>query len=749
MTRETEQAQSWREPDPLPAAATGAATGGATDVMSALASQGQSAELLASMQQPTATPVGGAGDRSPQGRAAEAWRHWGQSAGEATDEATGTHCLGLSAFAVAFNDTFGSILHAFAAGGGGAGDPATSTPGDFDSTKTQAPGSRSGDDLDDARLAQLFTEAQRAALLAYCLTGAIPERLFNGDELGGTTAQQRILLASHILAHGHYRPDSDSQKVHAKMCFHWAHLVHHYAGVTQGGLLTDGVMGSTDHSGQIIFGGDRSASTKRGARRDAPEREARRQQALEAAQAAYDAAVASGEATPNQLRRLQSAVRDAGRKANLDFFRHQPLDAEEFRGLQAGDWIYYHNDNSSRSGDHSVIFSRWLTGEKSAGGPEEDATEDGEPVLYRQAEVFSQGRPDSGGRQHTAWLGTRYTTVGDIRVNPVTRRSRLPADARPARTVEELLPLPGHLRHPPGEGASARKVAAYEKRLARYANGIDQKNGQTMKRALRGQSYDEAQLGEAIRVWLRGQNRGLIDGLASRLTDGQRALLLEANGAQQPLTTVIRLNERLRGLGTNVVITVRNEVGEAEDYEDEVAKGAEKWRAAAHKALDGLEKRAVDAHGALAALDDDLGDHALPTTRGLIDGDAIGELLGDIGRMRQCDPSWTLDDEAALLGEIVGAAGELRGALGDARTELRKVRRRPASFKAADRPLRYLSMRVPAFERAVRDAQKKTPYVTAHGGSNRGGAKSKTTGLLANVPDIPWAELARRSDADG
>lgn len=643
-----------------------------------------------------------------------------------------------SAFAVAFNRELASVLHAFAPGAGGAGDAVSCEPGDAPAVSgDQAPRSASGVALGDDRLDLLFTPNQQAKLMHYFETGEIPERLFNGDEVGETTAQQRILISAHILAHGHYRPASIEQRVHARMCFHWVHLVHHYAGATpETGPLTNGIMGSTDHTGQIVLGGGDRSQGRQGSRSESPERQERRQDRLEAAQAALAEAEASGTASPAQLLSLQQAVRAAEAAAGRDYIRNAALDLAEIRGLQAGDWIYYHNDNDSRSGDHSVLFSRWLTEERVAPG------RGGGEVHYRQAEVFSQGLPETGGQQHTAWLGDGIAQVDGFTVHPVTRYSRVPADSRPAATVDELLPLPANLRTPPPPGSSERQVEAYQRRLEQYTTGLRTQNVRHLRRQLRGQVFDEEQAIAAVEGWLRAQNVALIGQLEARTTAGQRALMAEANAEGQPLESLVRLNERLRGLGTNVALGEEGTAGETARFEARYSEGIAKWRAAVHKALDQLDRRLDGAGAALTALEPDLSP-ATPLTRALVEEGLIAEIRGDIGLLRQNDPDATPEAEQDLLGLIDGDLTRLQPQLLPVRRELARGRNRPASWGSARQPLNLLDTRIGLYRREIRDANRQTPYVMAHAGATHRDADNKTSGLLENVPGIPWSALVR------
>ncbi|MEM7038630.1 MAG: hypothetical protein AAF570_16715, partial [Bacteroidota bacterium] len=116
-------------------------------------------------------------------------------------------------------------------------------------------GGQSGAHVSGETLSCLFTVQQREMLLHFFNDNIIPERLFNGDEVGGSTAQQRILMSGIILKKGKYAPGSFYQRVHARMCGHWVKLVWHYAGVTPyGNSEWARPDGNLDHDGNIVIG---------------------------------------------------------------------------------------------------------------------------------------------------------------------------------------------------------------------------------------------------------------------------------------------------------------------------------------------------------------------------------------------------------------------------------------------------------------------------------------------------------------
>jgi hypothetical protein len=280
------------------------------------------------------------------------------------------------AFAGDFNREFATILNA------------------FDLVDEAKDGKRN--DVAAIRLQYLFTDEQRALLTGFFGDGVIPDGLFNGDHIGRTTAQQRILMASHILAKGTYRPGSFDQQVHALACFHWARIVHHYAGATSRGL-NKGLSGNFDHAGNVVLA---TGTTS------------------EPMSAAKDASLEVPEGSAQDQKH--------GDKA----WRFGIASWETVLSLEPGDWVYIYNANPSISGAHSLIFGGWEG--------EEGVDEKGRH--YREARVFDQGRPKDGGHSHTKLLGSDIFMLGKRAVNPVSRIARMNADAAPADTVDALTP---------------------------------------------------------------------------------------------------------------------------------------------------------------------------------------------------------------------------------------------------------------------------------------------------------------------
>lgn len=295
-------------------------------------------------------------------------------------------------FAFRFNQEFQSIMHVFET------DTARCSP------EVQ-------DGLSGGQLALLFTERQRDMLNGFFTNHRIPSRLFNGDEIGSTNVQQRLLMSAHILANGTYTPGDFEQRVHARMCFHWVRIVHHYAGASPGldGSLEGGVMGNFDHEGNLVLGsGRRETLFDR------------------------DRAEAGEASTPNG-----TAI--------------MPLD-DVIREVQPGDWLYYYNANggADAAGNHSVMFSHW----------EDSSVQSADGIQYMTAVVFSQNLPGARGtgREHTARLGERYN--GANHIFPVVNLMRASEGSNSATDYSSLFP---------SGGAAARANTRYLEGVERRA----------------------------------------------------------------------------------------------------------------------------------------------------------------------------------------------------------------------------------------------------------------------------------------
>jgi hypothetical protein len=399
-------------------------------------------------------------------------------------------------FTKGFNSEFKSILHVF-------GTPLN--PSD----KMIGVDQQSGTGLDMSTLKQLFTVKQRDQLNNFFATKKIPDRLFNGDEIGNTTAQQRLMIAARILSVGTYYPGSFEQRVHARMCFHWLNIVHHYAGVTSG-PLNKGIMGNFDHAGNLVFGMGDNKDVFMGSKVPASELPATQQ----------------GDVGPIPTDSKQKEAMDKADPGKADkFHRRRTLPFEELDKIQPGDWIWYYNANASDSGSHSVIFSRWASG-----------TQTVKDIRYRTAIAFSQPHPEDGGKEHPMRLGEQYYNEGDFKyppITPVTYISRVAASAHNARTVEELLPM------------------------IKNKDILDSKNKVFLEQAAKTATTNKHINVPMLKAMLQTENTGIISYLHSHLSSGQRALLAEANKSTD-LETLVRLTEKLRTFKHNTAIYEAN-----------------------------------------------------------------------------------------------------------------------------------------------------------------------------------------------
>jgi hypothetical protein len=337
------------------------------------------------------------------------------------------------------------------------------------------------------RLQFLFTPDQRTALLDYFDSKLIPDRLFDGDDVGRLSAQQRILIASKILADGRYRPGSYVQEVHARACFHWVRIVWQYAGVTTTKLARGGITGEFDLQGGLVLGAG-SIDEPFHAKRDR-----------------------SLAPTSEHLTQNPAAWR----------FGNAPW--AKVRELQPGDWLYVYNGNKSLSGAHSVVFAGWKSAERT--------TADGRH--YRLASTYDQSMPGVGGNRHDRILGEDVFPVADDDMRgttqPVNEIMRVDPDAMPPQTVDDLTP------------DLSRKVGAANRA---FVAALLRKHG-----GAKTKTFDHAGLMTWLRAHNRGLIDKLA-GTAGRLSPGQHALLLEANASFEE-HDVICLTQRLEELAHN------------------------------------------------------------------------------------------------------------------------------------------------------------------------------------------------------
>lgn len=384
-------------------------------------------------------------------------------------------------------------------------------------------------DIDPFTLEFLFTESQRQKLTHFMQgePGFIPDRLFNGDSIGRTTVNQRLLMSAHILANGTYMPGSFEQRVHARYCGHWAHIVYHYAGATPASNLAKGVAGNLDHSGNIVLG---SWATKY----EQPYFAKNEKDLPDVEQPAMENGTGGLGPIPEGTAHASAAEKAAANGKTLGRRRGAPM--SEIESIQPGDWIWYYNANGS--GNHSVIFAEWEDGSVKT-----IQLGEGRELKYKSAWVYSQGSPKQGGKRHKAKLGTAFYQIGEYdKVVPVTFISRVSEDANPATTIDELLP--------PGTKGEARNLAFLEK-IARR----NRKKGLIVNV-------------EKIMNHLQEENRGHIADIEHRLTPRQKKLLEDANN-EEDLERRIMLTQRLRELANNVDVYETNMENTFSDKLDE------------------------------------------------------------------------------------------------------------------------------------------------------------------------------------
>lgn len=431
-------------------------------------------------------------------------------------------------FAVEFNDEFKSILHVFAA----QANPDTSPP----APKMVGKGKASGDALDGIQLSLIFSTNQRDLLMEYFSSHTIPDRLFNGDEIGSANPQQRILMAAEIMANGKYSPGAFEQGVHAKNCGHWVQVVQNYAGVVgHNGPNSNSINGNFDLEGNVIMGANNSEQIFKGKRiynDSLPEKESKTIGPIYSGTEHGDFSekrVKKAEDRKTKISELEAQAALEGGEVNpkdipkevTQSWRNEHMGFDKFDDLQPGDWLYIYNANGA--GNHSVIFSRWAS---------DDITLEGTDIQYRKAITFDQGTPDSGGKEHQLNLGEQFHRTEDISISPITLVSRVNSDAKPAREIGELLPE----RKKSEERLESQNAAFIKKAEKKFKGTFDM---------------------DALFKQLRSENQGHITALGDRLTIGQTALLQKAN-ATTDLETMVRLTQRLRQLHANADVLARN-----------------------------------------------------------------------------------------------------------------------------------------------------------------------------------------------
>lgn len=724
-------------------------------------------------------------------------------------------------FVERFNRHFSSIQHVFR--------PRPASPTAIGSSAEEATENReqessagttsTGSTLSAHEIAANFTPRQITLLSQYFDSNIIPERLFNGDETNLLDAGQRIVISAHILANGRYDSGFRLQRVHARMCFHWAHMVYHYAGVTPpGGALTFGVMGTTDPTGQVVLGGGSEEAGRRGEDIEAPDRQESRERRLEAerivmetargpydaartyAQAAEQARDRARQALLDLVARQQQEIQDASqedrpalrrqhraavaaarqrltdanqelqranrgrqtatrpfnqavqehrrmeRLASQTFIRHAALLPDEIRNLQRGDWLYIYNDNDSRSGDHSVIFSRWLS-----------FVEVTPTRVYGQAELYSQGSTAGGGRAHNPWIGSFTGQEGGHDVHAITRFSRMSSGSNPADTADEILPP-----------LSSRTLGAAERDNRHFieSHRLD-------RSAERYRS--------AVMQRLADLNHSLLDSLAWRITPNQRALLLRIN-QEDNLERRVQLNERLRNLVHNVSTSESGRASSAERARSQYEPRLARRRESARELLRGLTERFNSVDETLTAFETAImsrPDGVVPNRRleragypTTLDADTYAEEIGLTDAANAVEELNTLlqretvsfeegVEESRQIDELGGLFSTLSANIPPpgARQHLRNLRRSTEQNKNDINPpstrsdfIRWRDVCVAAhnsldlairqlqnhglmpFARTMRQQGGTLPFVTSHIGGS--GESYSPTGSLSNVPNI-------------
>lgn len=438
-----------------------------------------------------------------------------------TDAAAGPE---WQSFAESFNNTFRSVLHVFRG----------------EDMVQVGPSSATGANLTAADLMARFSDRQRRLLMDFMTTNIIPDHLFNGDDNGastdatptGLTAQERILMSGHILRVGQYQPGSFSQRMYARMCYHWVQLVHHYAGATRDFTgSAGGIMGNFDHAGNAVFG------TGEVGRDDHWEGHMHRfaddADFMEMGADGGMSMTAHGDAA-------MRAAESGDERRFRTFGRRDTMSMEQLGRIQPGDWIWYYVGNASGIGGHSVIFSHWAS----------DVLE-GPNGRYRRAVCFSQNRPEDGGNEHYANIGENFAPA-PYHIYPVINWMHMSEDAHTATTLEEMLVGSGEMSF---ERYSSEERPDLDGLSSENAAYILQVEGRARPR---GRRVDL----EAVKTHLRSAANGFLaslsgtseevesDAYGSHLTATQRETL--QNGINDgDLETLVLLYQRLSPMSAN------------------------------------------------------------------------------------------------------------------------------------------------------------------------------------------------------
>ncbi len=617
----------------------------------------------------------------------------------------------LAHFAERFNSEFAAQLHVFAAD--------DSTPaarrGPHVATSEAAASTASGDGVSPERLADLFTTTQIEKLTAFFADHSIPERLFDGDDVGHTTAQQRILLSGHILAVGHYAPGEYDQRVHARMCGHWANLVYSYAGVAEGSGA--GVREEFDHTGALVLGVE-------------------------------DRVEDDGDETTGRAHRTSrdrelglGGRHDAPEGARADFVM-DGLPIAQFDTIEAGDWLYVYNDNGPGGGNHSVVFSRWASDTQHH--PEPDG------VAYRLAVTMSQTSPDAGGREELRALGEAFVALpGHGHITPITHVSHPSESARPMQTVEDLIAILGS-----GSEATA--------------------NFRFIQRATHGRgAFDWA----ALAQYLRERNDAMISDLAPHMTERQQQVFRDTNelghaegaestSAEGEIGLLVRLYQRLQILVRNAAAldagaaTERERVSDTHDAAVEEARPERERLESRIHALDAEATQLRAEHAPIHAAAELYREHTaelqalLAERRGLYR--RIGELQDSLRGSLPPEEVEAIRTELRTIRDRIHAIQPDINRLNEEEHATRSDRR--AAYSAERRTsgrLLRLTTQIADLRRDLSRLDASAGYVTAHGrvgrdGFNGRGEARAVNGLLSDLEPAPsWSSFVRAASTGG
>jgi len=388
-------------------------------------------------------------------------------------------------FTQAFNTEFRDILGTLRAV-----DPVSSREGEgvgpVSLGKMPAPRSPT---LTKKELYEMFSsKSQRAKLSQYMKDHMVPDKLFGGGDLGNANVKQRILISGHILTNGKIQRGSFTQKVHARMCGHWADLVYNYAGASR--RVKPHMRYSFDHEGQ--------------------------------------ATMSSG-----TLDRVHGFKKDRTPVSNLEKpeqkWRQKPLPISEFNTLQPGDWLYIFTNINTKGGDHSVIFSHW----------KDETPKESNGLFYQRAVVFNQGNKKDGGTQQIKWLSEQDGKVNGRTLRTISLIQRHRPDAHTPSTVREV--ETGDMGVTGGK-ANENYIKLVNKRRRPTGKG---------KKIPKGTEVDVQKLIHFLQneneVLLKQIEHDIQFTESSRFIEEQHFLYNETNTSKN-IEVLTRLNEKLRNL---------------------------------------------------------------------------------------------------------------------------------------------------------------------------------------------------------